>query len=149
MHIGFTGTQKGMTNTQSEKVEELLLGVMKYESAMGHNIILHHGDCVGADEDVHMMARAMGTFDIAIHPPLNPSRRAHMKGDITFEEGGYLDRNKVIVQMSDILIAAPASEAVRRSGTWATIRYARTRKVPITIVMPDGKVYTNEGIVIV
>jgi len=50
-------------------------------------------------------------------------------------------RNHKIVDICDILVAFPQtnSETVR-SGTYATIRYARKCKKPIIIIYPDGSV---------
>jgi hypothetical protein len=53
----------------------------------------------------------------------------------------YLDRNHDIVDSSDLLIAVSESTVeVLRSGTWATIRYAKKLRKPIKIIYPDGKV---------
>lgn len=143
MHVGFSGTQNGMTDRQSEQVEEILKSIQLNQLDEGgdSDLVLHHGDCIGADEDVHLMLRQpWSSYLITIHPPLDAKKRAHMKGDKTFPTHGYLERNRMIVLSSNVLLAAPASEEVLRSGTWATIRYARERKTPITIVMPDGSV---------
>ena len=57
----------------------------------------------------------------------------------------YLERNRAIVDACDILIACPKGmQEEQRSGTWATVRYARRRDRPIVIVWPDGTV-TREG----
>ena len=50
-----------------------------------------------------------------------------------------------IVDESDTIIAFPASaEEVIRSGTWATIRYARKTKTPLHIILPDGNFLTKK-----
>jgi hypothetical protein len=50
-------------------------------------------------------------------------------------------RNHDIVDETELLIACPGelAEAVR-SGTWATVRYARKLGRPIVIFWPDGSV---------
>jgi hypothetical protein len=159
MHVGFSGTQNGMTDAQSEKVEEILRDILRQEIPKSikvggprgshvdehFELVLHHGDCVGADEDVHqMIRRCLPTYRITIHPPTDEKKRAFMKGDITFPTHDYLTRNRMIVLSSDVLLAAPGSEEVLRSGTWFTIRYARERKIPIIIVLPHGSV-SREG----
>jgi len=54
-------------------------------------------------------------------------------------EADYLARNHFIVAYSEELVAAPKSNKEElRSGTWATIRYARKRKRMVTIIYPDG-----------
>jgi predicted Rossmann fold nucleotide-binding protein DprA/Smf involved in DNA uptake len=47
-----------------------------------------------------------------------------------------LVRNKVIVNISDVILATPFEDKeVMRSGTWSTIRYARkVGKTPIIIL---------------
>jgi hypothetical protein len=62
-------------------------------------------------------------------------RRAHaIRADVQAVEGGYMDRNDRLVSYADVVAAFPAkiNEALR-SGTWATVRRARTRDVPILI----------------
>ncbi len=50
-------------------------------------------------------------------------------------------RDKDIVNPAERMIAAPAGTTEElRSGTWATIRYARKKKVPLSIVWPDGTI---------
>jgi hypothetical protein len=52
----------------------------------------------------------------------------------------YLVRNHDMVDQSEFLIGTPGEEQeVLRSGTWATIRYARKLKRPILIILPKGK----------
>ena len=128
MKMGFTGTRKGMTNAQKLQVTEWLLGQAE----------LHHGDCIGADEQAHRIAYR--NLIITIHPPSDEKQRAFCTGaDIVREPAPYLARNHSIVDETDILVAAPDSPEKLRSGTWATIRYARKMGKPLFIVMPDGK----------
>jgi predicted Rossmann fold nucleotide-binding protein DprA/Smf involved in DNA uptake len=54
---------------------------------------------------------------------------------------GNLDRNHDIVGACDVLIAAPRQpKEIRRSGTWATVRYADQFGRVIALVVPDGEV---------
>ncbi len=90
-HVGFTGTQDGMTEAQSERVSRLMTSLSGW---------FHHGDCIGADKQSNDLARQRG-----------------------------------------LMVAAPKSFAEElRSGTWATVRYARKQKKPVVIVFPDGSV---------
>jgi len=58
-----------------------------------------------------------------------------------------LARNRDIVNMSDILIAAPGEKAeVLRSGTWATIRYARKMSRKLLVIYPKGSCKGNNPI---
>lgn len=99
---------------------------------------LHHGDCVGADSQMHDIARMNGWF-IVVHPPDNPKLRAFREGDAIWRPLPYLARNSEIVHVADVMLATPAQhEEQRRSGTWSTIRYARKIGTPLVIIWPDG-----------
>src|SRR5574342_318495 len=128
--LGFTGTQDGMTEVQRNEVERLLK-----ELDPRH---VHHGDCVGADQEFHSMCEGRIRH---IHPSNLGHKRAWCEGDIVYRPNPPLKRNRHIVNMSDELIAAPYQYLeVMRSGTWATIRYAKQKGIKIHIVYPDGKV---------
>lgn len=133
MRLGFTGTQKGMTDAQRTTVQRLLSECSVPE--------LHHGDCIGADADAHDIAMHLG-IRVVVHPPTNPSKRAYVQGAVRVEsEKPYLDRNHDIVDSTDVLLATPnAKYEVLLSGTWATIRYARKLGREIWLVRPDGVV---------
>lgn len=133
--IGFTGTKTGMTYYQKMSLKTMTF--WKY----GIDIV-HHGDCVGSDEQFHDFAYRKG-FEIWIHPPLNPKYRAYCTiGDThILEPKEYLKRDKDIVELCDILIATPRLMGEeRRSGTWHTIRYARELSRPIYIIWPNGRI---------
>lgn len=131
MKIGFTGTQQGMTGLQRVTVL-YLFGTHTIDT-------LHHGDCVGADQQAHRMALEMHAR-VVVHPPDDHRKRGWAKGaHETRPPLGYLDRNRRIVENCDLLIATPATDReVLRSGTWATVRYARRCKRPVYVVRPDG-----------
>ncbi len=135
-HVGFTGTQRGTTPWQRTKLAELLreLGATDF----------HHGDCVGADAEAHAIAVGLGCR-IHLHPPTDPSKRAFCvmrpNVDVTHRSRAYPDRNQDIVDETVILIATPGeSKEKLRSGTWSTVRKARRRRRPITIILPNGGV---------
>ncbi len=134
--VGFTGTQTGMTSAQIQQVDYLL------EDSLTTSIA-HHGDCIGADADFHRLSRLNG-LELHGHPPINPSKRAFCEFYSTEEveeEKEYIERNHDIVDAVDWMIACPAGfKEELRSGTWATIRYARNIERPGKIVWPDGKV---------
>jgi len=139
VHWGFTGTQEGMTGFQAAEVRKLL--------EVGKPHVVHHGDCVGSDEQFDGIARSLG-IRVDIHPPSDPKKRAYAdkvgvglypetKG-IVKEEKAYLDRNKDIVDASSFLIATPKTiQEELRSGTWSTVRYARRQGVEVMVVVPD------------
>ena len=133
--IGFTGTQMGMTEPQKRTLSVLFNNRFK-----SIQIILHTGDCIGADAEAYDMAKSCSGSLIHIHPPINESKRAFKQGDIVYEAKEYLDRNKDIVDASDILIGAPRQyKEELRSGTWATLRYAKKQKKKYVIIYPDGQ----------
>jgi hypothetical protein len=101
----------------------------------------HHGDCIGADADFHALCLDLG-LRVHIHPPVNDKKRAFCQGAASMAEPkDYLQRNHNIVDASCLLIAAPSGTSeLRRSGEWATIRYARKLGRTIWFVFPDGSV---------
>lgn len=131
MEVGFTGTQRGMTNAQKATLRSLL------NAGSG---TLHHGDCIGADAEAHDIATGMG-YETEGHPPSNPKKRAYKTTTRTNVPLPYLERNQNIVDETVQLIAAPGEfEEQKRSGTWSTIRYARQTKAPFLIIFPDGTI---------
>lgn len=131
-HTGFTGTRDGLTDAQAETLHRLLCH---------HRGWLHHGDCIGADAQAHDIACRVG-LRIAIHPPTSRALRAFCsRFDKLYASAYYLTRNRHIIEATSSLIACPkeANETLR-SGTWATVRYARQRHKPVTLILPDGSV---------
>ena len=96
MVIGFTGTSK--TPYQKQSVLELIQQLMPD--------LVRHGDCVGADTDFHEIACSLN-IPTCIHPPDNDSKRSFCQSDCILPEKPYLNRNKDIVDMSNLLIATP------------------------------------------
>jgi len=131
LDIGFTGTRRGMTDAQSLKLWSLL--------DRPRRRTFHHGDCIGADSEAHDIAVAYG-YRIHIHPPIDAKHRAGRLANKYSEPLEYLARDRAIVDSVSLLIAMPAGPETRRSGTWATVRYARERAVELVVIMPDGSV---------
>lgn len=126
-----------MTRLQMWEVRNLLKNLSSGTVVSDFN----HGDCMGADAQAHDIARDIGGFYIKVHPPRNHRRRAFKMGDRTYPEADYLTRNAHIVTECDILIACPGGfEEELRSGTWATVRKARSRKRSVYIIWPNGEV---------
>src|SRR5687768_13423054 len=114
MKVGFTGAKWGMTPRQRQEVEKALISLGATE--------LHHGDCIGADEQAHEIARNLG-LRIVVHPPLKDTYRAWCIYDVLRPVYEYLVRDAHIVEETRWLIAAPRThQEETRSGTWATVR---------------------------
>ena len=117
MTIGFTGTRKGMTEAQRAQFES----IMDWLNVTG----FHHGDAIGADAQASAYVAAVHWSVRIVPHPAN---------------GQPLARNRAIVAASDILIAAPESDTEQqRSGTWATVRYARQKGIPIVMLSRGTK----------
>jgi hypothetical protein len=134
MKVGFTGTQSGMSRHQAAQLIDNLVALECTE--------FHHGDCIGADNQADVLARNI-VGRIVVHPPTNDSKRAfttRKAGTVVRPPKPYLERNHDIVDETDVLIATPRDERVEelRSGTWATVRYARKQGKRV-IILPRGK----------
>jgi hypothetical protein len=136
MKVGFTGSRDGTTCEQHKalcaKVREL--DITEF----------HHGCCVGADAEAFAAVRTwVKAARTVAHPP---DKRAMLSGNAVLlsderrEPRPYLDRNRDIVDACDVLLACPKGPEEQRSGTWATVRYARKKGKQIYIFWPNGEV---------
>lgn len=133
--IGFTGTRKGLTDAQREALQAVL-----HDEARSLDVELHHGDCVGADAEAHSIATWRGWIT-TIHPPTVDALRALCEADHYYPPLPYLQRNRAIVDATEVLVACPGEEAeALRGGTWATVRYARSQGRRVILVLPSGAV---------
>lgn len=133
MEVGFTGTKMGTSDPQLGSLIEIVEG-LDFEKA-------HHGDCLGADEEFHVILRTVAEHvKIIGHLPVDNKARAFCDFDEERKPLPYIKRNHNIVDGVDIMISCPngTKELRRGSGTWATIRYTRKQKVPLVIIWPDG-----------
>jgi hypothetical protein len=107
---------------------------------------LHHGDCMGIDEQADELAKAIGYRTIC-HPPSDPRHRADTEGHhYMHNPRPYLARNHDIVEAVEVLLAFPGeSVEVLRSGTWATVRWARRVHKTCMIVLPSGLVRVEDN----
>lgn len=133
MKIGVTGTRNGMNDIQSKNVWEFLVFARFNE--------LHHGDCVGVDEEVADMAQSLGV-KIILHPPVKTDLRANFP---IFHESrepkSYFARNRAIVDECDLLIVVPMdNEPQKLGGTWYTHDYAKKTGKQTKIFYPDGRI---------
>lgn len=135
MILGVTGTSGPTTTEQISWLWQGLQGSLKHEPVVS----LHHGDCIGVDDIAHSFAEWMH-IPVVIHPPDNDKKRAFCQSEDVREPKPYLDRNHDIVDECEFLLAVPAGPEILRSGTWATVRYARKVGRPGMICYPDGVV---------
>lgn len=143
--IGFTGTQHGMNGYQMFTVKAILQDAW----ARGFRFF-RHGDCIGSDEQAHEIAYGLG-YMVTVHPPINPNKRAWMGFEdhmpfwtnpgiriLVLPAKDYIPRNHDIVDNSIEMIATPhESHEQLRSGTWATVRYARRCGKLKYLVLPN------------
>jgi|ERR1044072_1806368 hypothetical protein len=139
MIVGFTGTRFGMNYFQYGAVSALL--------GLPDITEFRHGCCQGSDEQAHKIA---DYYDIPIigHPPdkTDFTSKQYLNYKALRTPKPYLERNHDIVDASDTMIATPKeNEEVLRSGTWATIRYAKKTNTFLYLVLPIGRVevYAN------
>lgn len=146
LDLGFTATRGSLTKAQAAAVRLPLCAAKT----------VRHGDCRGGDAHIHRLTliekRARTDPEdtplrIIIHPGDLPFMRAHCGSwDEIHPEKRCLDRNHDIVDACDMLVALPKEgQEQLRSGTWATIRYARKQKKLMMIIYPDGAVWQGRG----
>ena len=141
IEIGITATRRGATDAQIATLTRMLRNL--------YPVALHHGDCVGGDEDAHNVAVSLKIRTVA-HPPDITKLRAWCLADRTKTPAPYLKRNEDIVHSTNALFAMPRQDKepdakkARGSGTWYTVRFARKIGRPVTIIWPDGSVPLEE-----
>lgn len=140
LNIGFTGTRKGKTEAQLASVISFLDGL---------EFIAHHGDCEGWDEIFDIICYEMQICRL-LYPSTSKTRRwseVHRPENCEVAQLAKppMERNPDIVNPVDAMLACPGEMFEElRSGTWATIRYARKINKPLIIIWPDGSI-TEEG----
>lgn len=154
MHIGFTGSRYGMTDQQKKDFRTTFLRMQQ----MFDWIQFHHGDCIGADEEAHLIVSQL-FIDykggaIHIHPPTNEKNRAYCKSEhkkievVIHPPLPFNQRNIEIVKASEIVIATPDARRFKSmtGGTWNTIRYAHDLKTDLLMLLPAGDVNEDDQI---
>lgn len=131
MIVGFTGTRKGMNIRQQANIRRFLLE---------HDVTeAHHGDCLGSDADFHLICNDMH-IPVVVHPPDDDRWRAYCHSPTILEPKPYLERDRDIVAVADVLLATPkedhAPKNLRGSGTWYTINNAVEQETPHEIFKP-------------
>ncbi len=142
MNIGFTGTRQGMSENQKKSLKGIIERLDNENESIDE---FHHGGCIGADNEASNIigaGRCICSFiPIITHHPKNERYVVYKYGDYPpFLESfvqkpkPYLERNRDIVDNSDILIACPKDFNQTRSGTWYTINYAHKQGKPVIIL---------------
>lgn len=135
MHLGVTGTRKGLSEKQFNLVKEF---VKENTSIISH---FHHGDCIGVDVQIAtLVEHYLPKVWIVSHPSRGVKTRAHGPAHEIMRPKDYIVRDQDIVDNSEYLWACPDGKERIRSGTWTTVRMARKKGLSITIIMPDGEV---------
>lgn len=130
MKIGVTGTRSGM----NEKQVISLLSYLAENFVKGSE--LHHGDCVGVDAQVADLANRLG-YKIVCHPPILESLRANYPSDDYRAPYTYFQRNRNIVDETDLLLVVPyQDEHQSHGGTWYTHDYAAKRGKERIVFLP-------------
>jgi hypothetical protein len=137
MIVAFTGTRAGMTDNQKRELWEFLQAEKPTWA--------YHGNCIGADNDFHVELLSYRAINkpwiyIEVYPCDIIQQQADCCGtaDIINPIERPLVRNRMMVDRCDVLIACPRTMTEElRSGTWATIRYARKLKKRIVFLRPD------------
>lgn len=137
MILGFTGARAGLTPLQLETL-------LDYLREMPICSRLHHGACVGADEQFALACRAILQGDeIIAHPgdiPSLTSAAALEASHVILPAKPCLERNRDIVDAVQAVYACPDGPERQRSGTWSTIRYSRKIGRRALIFWPDGSI---------
>jgi len=143
MKAGITGTQKDMNEIQEKN---FIYFLEQYQPISE----FHDGNCIGSD--IHARRILFETLkhpiEFHIHPstlnsfvkPFRPNLTKINHKIIEYPVKPPLERNHDIVKVN-VLFATPKENLeVIRSGTWATIRYAKKWNIPVYILYPDGRV---------
>lgn len=147
MIVGFTGTREGMNERQLDQLALMLMALHTGRADAANDF--HFGGQFGADLEARKIAKPLG-FGIDWHPCPGVAM------DTLVDKHGYdldellaerwhgcfppLVRNHHIVDAATVLVAAPRTDAEElRSGTWATIRYARLKGLPVVMLTRGGR----------
>lgn len=149
MIVSFTGTRDAASSRQLDQLALVLTAFyvpQKYVYGIGSPIgpvaanEFHFGGAVGADRQARRIAKDLG-FAIHWHPCPGVARTEIFGDDPSVEDEIWhevfppLVRNKHLVAVGGVLIAAPFTDNEElRSGTWATIRYARAALKPVVML---------------
>ncbi len=124
MEIGFTGTRNGMSRAQAHQLQKILAHLLAPERqgsmpANEFHFGTHETVELKADAEAATLAQALGYRLVPHHATA----------------GTELARDRAQVAVINVLIAAPEQDKEQlRSGTWTTVRYARSRVIPVVML---------------
>lgn len=131
--IGFTGTRQIdlVSQERLSYLEDILLA-KDVDSDFRATAV--HGCAEGADSVFHQMCLNLN-IPVYGRPATNSKTKLGQFRFVYMPEAPLV-RNRKIVEDCDVLIAVPVNPLVeeKRSGTWATIRYARKLNKQIIII---------------
>jgi hypothetical protein len=141
MIVGFTGTRRGMSEQQKIGTKAILLAIGCFQP-IAYGL---HGDCLGADADFDAICK-----ELNIPTKIRPCTYTHMRANCDAPEVAEalppMQRNRLIVADSDVMIANPPSESkLKHGGTWATVGFSRRDSKKLFIVTPVGTVSYGGG----
>lgn len=136
LKVGFTGTRIGLTFVQFDAL------VRSFDHFVGEEQVnLFIGGAEGADEQVFNWALGWPSVEYIAIFPATGRIPSYGMSFCTQDPKPPLDRNRDIVSRVDYLFVAPSGMVEeRRSGTWATYRYAKKKGIARWIVWPNGEV---------
>lgn len=130
MKIGVTGTREGANAYQLAELRTVLTELKGTE--------FHHGDCAGVDVQAAAIAKELG-YRIVCHPPKSSEQQGFFGGDEVREPLGYLQRDRNIVDATDVLLVVPLQNAWQpKGGTWYTHDYAVKKGKPVSVIYPGN-----------
>jgi len=130
MKVGVTGTREGANAYQLAELRTVLTELKGTE--------FHHGDCKGVDVEAAAIAKDLG-YKVVCHPPKSSEQQGFFGGDEMREPLGYLQRDRNIVDATDVLLVVPLqNEWQPKGGTWYTHDYAVKTGKPVNVIYPGN-----------
>src|SRR5215467_4810130 len=127
-----------MSGPQTASLVRLLKHLLKFDGSGAPEF--WHGNCIGADDEAAALATKIG-YTTRAWPGDIVEKRGEFVSTIVHEWQPNLTRNRIIAGAVEPLIACPKEdEMVVRSGTWATVRYARQDSKTVYVIAPSGRI---------
>jgi hypothetical protein len=142
LHVGITGSRNGADQGQLGILSDRL-SLLCITAGATVERYFHHGDCVGVDDQAHVLAIGLN-YRIYVHPPTNRTLRAYVNRtplwnpahDLVWPPKPYLERNLDIINAVSLLFVVPDGPERPRSGTWSTYRAAIRLGVTTVLIPP-------------